>query len=109
MQLWQDGLLAMLAAIGLASIIWTVVRAVLYAGSERRQGAAALLPAAGDGEHLEEQVLALRQLRRDTGMFGRTLLVDCGLTEEGKRLAGILARENRWLSLCSREEVGRFL
>ena len=27
MQLWQDGLVAMLAAIGLASLMWMVVRA----------------------------------------------------------------------------------
>ena len=45
MQLWQDGLVAMLAAVGLASLMWAVVKAVLYAGPERRrQGAAALIP-----------------------------------------------------------------
>ena len=49
MQLWQDGLVAMLAAVGLASLMWAVVKAVLYAGPERRrQGAAALIPAQGE-------------------------------------------------------------
>ena len=62
MQLWQDGLVAMLAAVGLASLMWAVVKAVLYAGPERRrQGAAALIPAQGDGELLEQQSGQVRQ------------------------------------------------
>ena len=61
MQLWQDGLVALLASIGLASIMWTVVRAVLYAGPERRKGVVALLPAKDGGEGLEEQVRTLRR------------------------------------------------
>ena len=31
MQIWQDGLVALLASVGLASIMWTLVRAVLFA------------------------------------------------------------------------------
>ena len=37
MQLWQDGLVAMLAAIGLASLMWTVVRAALFSRPEQKQ------------------------------------------------------------------------
>lgn len=109
MQLWQDGIVAMLAAVGLASIIWTVVRAVLFAGPERRRTVTALLPARGDGEGLEEQLRALQELRREGGGFGRVLLVDCGLSEEGLRLAGLLVRERRWAALCAREEIGQYL
>ncbi len=109
MQLWQDGVMAMLAAIGLASIIWTVVRAVLFAGPERRVETAALLPARGDGGGLEEQVAALEALRREQGAFGRVLLVDCGLSEEGRRRAELLARERRWVTLCARDQVGEQL
>ena len=109
MRLWQDGLVALLAAVGLASIMWTAVRAVLFAGPERRVEIAALLPVQGDGGELEEQILVLRSLREEQGMFGRALLVDCGLSEEGKRLAGILARKHRWVTLCGRDEIGRYL
>lgn len=109
MNLWQDGLVALLASIGLASIMWTVVRAVLFAGPEVRREIAALLPAQGDGEHLEEQVRALQRLRQEQEVFGRALLVDCGLTEEGRKLADILVREHRWVTLCGRDEVGRYL
>ena len=52
MQLWQDGVVALLAAVGLASLVWTAVRAVLFAGPERRREIGLLLPAQGDGERL---------------------------------------------------------
>lgn len=109
MQLWQDGVVALLAAIGLASIIWTIARAVLYAGPERRREIAALLPAQGDGERLEEQLLALQTLRGERGVFGRVLLVDCGLSQEGLRLARGLARKHPWAALCGQEEIAKYL
>lgn len=109
MRLWQDGLVALLAAVGLASIMWTVVKAVLYAGPERRGGVVALLPAFGGGEGLEEQVKTLRALRGEQEVFGMVLLVDCGLTEEGRKLAKLLARQDRWVTLCRRDEISDFL
>lgn len=108
MRLWQDGLVALLAAVGLASIMWTVVRAVLYAGPARRE-IGLLLPAQGDGERLEEQLRVLEGLRREQGLAGRALLVDCGLTQEGRRLAELLAGRYRWVVLCGREQVADFL
>ena len=109
MQIWQDGLVALLASVGLASIMWTLVRAVLFAGPEVRRELAVLLPVQGDGEQLEEQVRALQALRRERGLTGSALLVDCGLSEEGRKLAEALAREYRWVSVCARAEVGKYL
>ena len=109
MQLWQDGLVAMLAAIGLASLMWMVVRALFFARPEYRQGVVALIPAQGDGEALEQQVHALERMRREQGVLGMILLVDCGLSEEGLRASRLLAREDRWVALCRMEEIGRYL
>ena len=109
MRLWQDGVMVFLAAVGLASIIWTAVRAALFSAPERRLELAALLPARGGGEGLEEQLRALQALREAQGVFSRALLVDCGLDEEGKKLAGILARKYRWVTLCGMDEIGRYL
>ena len=75
MQLWQDGLVALLAAIGLASLMWMAVRAVLFARPARRESAVALIPAQGDGEHLEEQVHALTLMSAEQGIIGAILLV----------------------------------
>ena len=52
MQLWQDGLLAMLAAVGLASLLWGLVRAVFCPGTPRQRSLVALIPAQGNGETL---------------------------------------------------------
>lgn len=110
MQLLQDGLVAMLAAIGLASMMWVVVKAVLYAPLEwRRPGAVALIPAQGDGDGLEEQVRTMERLRKEQALVSTVLLVDCGLTEEGLRLARLLARDRRWVAVCAREEIGGYL
>ena len=109
MQLWQDGLVAMLAAIGLASLMWMVVRALFFAQPERRQGVVALITAQGDGDALEQQVHTLECMRREQGVLGMILLVDCGLTDEGQRVSRLLAREDRWVALCQMEEIGRYL
>lgn len=110
MQLWQDGLVAMLAAIGLASLMWAAVKTVLYTPTARRhQGAAALVPAQGDGELLEQQIRSLQRLRRDLGVFDRILVVDCGLSEEGVKLARLLVEEDRMAVLCTMDEIGGYL
>ena len=109
MQLWQDGLVAMLAAIGLASLMWAVVKVVLYGRQEVRQGVVALIPAQGDGTGLEEQVHILERLRQEQGVIGMILLVDCGLSGEGCKLAELLARGDRWVAVCRPEEVGGYL
>ena len=106
MHLWQDGLLALLAAIGLSSLLWAAVRQ-LFCGrpTPRRGDALALLPAWGNGEHLEEQVRYLAALGREEGCFDAILLADCGLTEEGRRAAELLARDSRMVMFCGREEL----
>lgn len=104
MHLWQDGLLALLAAIGLASLLWALVRGLLFIRPRRRGEAVVLLPARGDGENLEEQVRFLEALNREEGLFSAILLTDCGLTEEGRQMARLLSRGRR-VRLCSREDI----
>lgn len=107
MELWQDGLLAALAAIGLASLLWMIVRAVFFVRLPRRAAAMALIAAQGNGECLEGQVKQL--CREESGLIGRILLVDCGLSEEGRRLCRLLARGDRRIQLCTPEEIGTYL
>ena len=110
MQLWQDGLVAMLAAIGLASLMWSVVKLTLYGRpEEKRRSVVALIPAQGDGALLEEQVHTLKRLREEQGVFGIILLVDCGLSGEGRKAAELLSRGDRWIALCRPEDVGGYL
>ena len=108
MHLWQDGLLALLAAIGLASLFWALVRGLLFIRPRRRSETIALLPARGDGECLEEQVRSLEAVDQEEGLFSSILLADCGLTEEGRQVATLLSKGRR-VRLCSREDIPRIL
>ena len=114
MQLWQDGLLAMLAAVGLASLLWGLVRAVLCPGTPRQRSLVALIPAQGNGETLEQQVRTLRrirdqELRQEQNVFSLILLVDCGLNKEGQKLSRLIARQDRWVTICRPEDVSKYL
>ena len=109
MQLWQDGLLAMLAAVGLASLLWAAVKAVLFPGGPRQRRIVTMIPAQGDGEGLEQQVRILRCMRRERNVFSLILLVDCGLSEEGKKLSRLLAKQDRWVTICQPNEIDSYL
>ena len=109
MQLWQDGLLAMLAAVGLASLLWGLVLAVLCPGTPRQRSLVALIPAQGNGETLEQQVRTLRRIRQEQNVFSLILLVDCGLNKEGQKLSRLIARQDRWVTICRPEDVSKYL
>ena len=71
--------------------------------------ASVLICARGDGEGLEQQVRELSLLRRERGAVGEILLVDCGLSEEGKHLCRILSRAERSVTLCNIEEISKYI
>ena len=108
MRLLEDGIVALLAAIGLMSVLWAFVRALLFR-SPVRQSVVALVCARGNGEELEQQVRALSLLRRERGIVGEILLVDCGLSEEGKKLCRLLERGDRRVRLCSLSEIETYI
>lgn len=110
MKLLQDGVIAMLAAIGLATILWLVVSVLLrLRGRATIYHTVAMIPSRGGANGLEHTVHALEQLRSDCGGFGAIVIVDCGLSEEGRRMAALLARQERDIFLCTREEIPNFL
>ena len=108
MRLWQEGIIALLAAIGLAAILWALVRAVLFQ-PPTRHGVVALICARNNGEDLEQQVRELLLLRRERGIVGEILLVDCGLSEEGRKICRLLARGDRHVTLCQYDEIEKYL
>lgn len=109
MHLWQDGLVAALAAIGLVALLWGVSQAIESTRSPSKKSALALFPVRGDGGGLQEQISALIAFGRNHGIIGRILVVDCGLTEDGQKLCRILERENRWVIFCRPDEVAGYL
>lgn len=108
-QLWQDGLVAALAAVGVVSLLWTFTQMIFALKNPLPGTALAVLPARGDGGGLAEQIYALTGYGRDQGVIGRILVVDCGLNEEGRQLCRILERENRWVTVCLPEQAADHL
>ena len=109
MRLLQDGLVAMLAAVGLATILWMVVSLFLRSKRKLFSDVTAVVRASGDGNGLEYAVHTLSQLRYERGAFGTILILDCGLSEEGRQLAGLLAAAHPRVRLCGREELSHLL
>ena len=63
MRLLQDGLVALLAAIGLATLLWLIVSVVFRLHKETLHHVSALVPARGAANGLEHTVHTLEQLR----------------------------------------------
>ena len=99
MNIWADGVTAFLAAVGLAALLGAAAK--VFARSRPTPPVTALLCAAGDGGALEEQLRGLAEY----GNIDRILVVDCGLTDRGRQLCRLLARQEARLLLCSREEL----
>ena len=109
MLLLEDGVIASLAAAGLAAVICLALRAV----RPRCRGtldAVAVVPCCGSGERLEQTVRALEALRSERGGFSRIVILDCGLDGEAGRIAQLLCREGADVALCDRaaliDEIG---
>ena len=108
MRLWQDGIIALLASIGTVTLLWAVVQALIFA-PPRHQDAVVLVSARGNGEDLEAQVRALTLMCGEQHTVGEILLVDCGLTEEGKTLCRLLARQYRRVTLIAPEDITKYV
>ena len=108
MRLWQDGLIAMLAAVGLATILWMIVSLFLRKRRQLFSGVTAVVRAEGDGGDLEDTVRTLSQLRYERGAFGTILILDCGLSGEGRELAALLSRQEECVALCTRAELSDY-
>ena len=81
----------LLAAIGLVSLGWLAVGALLLPGV---CPARMVVDGKGSGDGLEQTVKALLWLRRTGLWWGEVVIEDCGLDREGMALARALAEQN---------------
>ena len=100
-----DALLSLLAAIGLASLIWFFAAVLLRPRRVPMEDSLAVLIAHGSAEELEQRVRALVRLRREERAFSRIVILDRGLDEEAKARARLLCREAYGVELI---EDGKF-
>lgn len=96
MQLLQDGVIAALAAVGLATIVWFTVTALTHPRERVRSETAVIVPARGAAEALEHTVRTLESERYASGGFSRIIIADCGMDEDAAaRGAAAVPRELR--------------
>ena len=99
-----NGVLAFLAAVGIAALVW-LVTGVLLRRRPPEVPAVLVLPACGNGEALEGWVHSLHEVRGQLGRSAAIAIVDCGLTPEGQRRAEILTRRFGRVTVLRREEL----
>ena len=84
MEIWQDGVLAGLAAVGLTALLWLLAGS-LFRWRERPLDAVYLVMLTGGAEKLD---MTLRELARERRL--PVVLVDGGLTAEGRQRVELL-------------------
>lgn len=107
MQLLQDGVIAALAAVGLATIVWFTVTALTHPRERVRSETAVIVPARGAAETLEHTVRTLESERYASGGFSRIIIVDCGMDEDAQRVAQLLCRESFDVTVCPQGDLAR--
>ena len=104
----ENSVLAFLAAVGIAALVW-LVAGMLLRGRRTEVPAILVLPACGGGEALEGWVRALREVRTQLGRSAAIVIADCGLTAEGRHRAELLARRFTGVTVAGREELEQII
>lgn len=108
MRLLEDGIIAALAAVGLMTLLFALVSALVRPRPRGMLDAFAVVPCgAEDGEKLEYTVRALQRARYEYGAFRRIVILDCGMDEEARKIAALLCRDGLGVGLRSREQFER--
>ena len=97
-----NGVLAFLAAVGIAALVW-LVTGVLLRRRPPEVPAVLVLPACGGAEALEGEV------RAQLGRSAESAVVDCGLTAEGARRVQLLAQRFDKIMVLDRGELDRII
>ena len=100
MQLLQDGVIALLAAIGLTALLWSLA-GWIFRPRGRIPGTVFLL-----APGMEQTLRALRGAGIDRR--AEVLLADCGLTDEARRRAELLERSDA-ARICTPAELAQIL
>ena len=98
----QDGIIAFLSAVGLATLVWLVSGVFLRGSRTDVPGLLLVLPLRGEAPAMEADVRALRRIRGQLP-GARILLADCGLSTEARALAEYLARRQEGAELVDAE------
>ena len=102
MELWEDGIIAALAAIGLVAVLFTLLSALLRPKNCDGSDAFAVVPCGdGEGARLERTVRTLERARYDCGGFCRIVILDRGMDEETRKVAALLCHDGFDVTICN--------
>ena len=102
MQLLEDGIIAALAAIGLVTLLFALLSALLRPRKCAVSDAFAVVPCrSGEGARLERTVRTLERARYDCGGFCRIVILDRGMDEETRKVAALLCHDSFDVTICN--------
>ena len=101
--IWQV-LLALLAAVGLLALGW-----LTPVGGGGGGPVYAVVPASGDGAHLEQDVKGLLWLRGGELARFTIVIADGGLDGTGRAVAAALLARGQGIVLCPAERLGEYI
>ena len=106
MQLLQDGVIALLAAIGLTALLWSLAGWIFRPRGRIPGTVFLLVPVRGAAPGMEQTLRALRGAGIDRR--AEVLLADCGLTDEARRREELLERSDA-ARICTLAELAQIL
>ena len=109
MQEILQAVFALLAAAGLLALGWLLLGRLVTPIGDTGGPVYAVVPAAGDGEHLEQDVKGLLWLRGGELARFTIVIADSGLNDTGRRVAAALLTGSRGMVLCPMEQLETYL
>jgi hypothetical protein len=106
MTLLQDGILALLAAVGAVALLWLLAGVLLHRAEDLP--VVLMVPLRGKAEQMEYIVRTLELRRSRTGSRAPIVLVDAGLEMEALRRARLLTGDHPDVLLMSAADVAKF-
>ena len=108
MEIFTDGLVAFLAAVGLSALAWMAAE-LLLRRREPSVRAVIVLPVRGSGAELNYAVYTACSLRPRLGCDTAVVLADCGLDGEGQARAAALSRANHCVTVLLPSQLEEFI
>ena len=103
----EEGMLALLCAVGAAALIWLFFGWLIRPAKVDRLWT--VLPAQGGGAALEGTLQWLAWLRRAGLFHGEAVIWDVGLTAEGREVALRLCLRWPWVTCCPKGSLEEWL
>lgn len=105
MELLQQSVIAFFAAVGVAAAVWALAEGIFLSRCEKLEKFVALVPVAKSAPALERTVAGLQWTTVCGQRFDKILIADCGLDDEAKQLARLLAKNNANVTLCTMKDA----